>query len=263
MSKQLAHPPLVEALLEVKWNLKKVAPDTFQDPGFKWASGRLYDKIKKRFGYIKDLSAAMVPEELTPFAVRHQFRAQENGWPLVQLGPGIASINFTPPYSWIKFKDVVKFFIPNLVSAYSGVVTDQSEYQLVLNSTILRYINAVELEWDSENVLDFLSSRLHTNYALPDNIVNSENIIGQPSNINSQIGYKISNPPGQILIRFSTGVVGQKKGLILELIFVSTGEDCPQITEINDFMNWLTAAHDVIEKSFFTLIDGELKNQFK
>ncbi len=127
MPEQLENSPLVEALLEIKWKLNRIRPDTFEDPGHKWASGRLYDRVRERFGHIQELPASLVPEEMTPHTVRHQFRTEKNGWPLVQLGPGIATVNFTSPYSWDSFRETIEFFIPRLLDSYQGVVSEQEE----------------------------------------------------------------------------------------------------------------------------------------
>jgi len=49
MSGQLKNAPLIEALLEIRWELTKVGPDAFRDPGYRLAIGRLYDRIRDRF----------------------------------------------------------------------------------------------------------------------------------------------------------------------------------------------------------------------
>ena len=255
MTKQLQNPPLIEALLEIKWDLEKKRPDTFEDPGYKLASGRLFDKVKKKFGYIQNLPITIIPEELTPYAVRTQFRAEENGWPLVQLGPGVATVNVTPPYTWRKFKDSIRFFIPHLFGSYSGIVPGQPDYQLVLNSTMLRYINGIEWDWAQGNTLDFLRDNLHTNFQLPEQII-ARNPGAIPENINLQIGYPVNLPRGQVILRFATGTVGQARGLVLELIFHSVGANSPQLNDVEIFSKWLTDAHTELEACFFSLIEG-------
>jgi uncharacterized protein (TIGR04255 family) len=262
MSSQLKNPPLVEALLEIKWDLKKAGPDAFEDPGYKLASGRLFDRVKKRFGYIQNLPITIVPEEMTAYAVRNQFRTEQNGWPLVQIGPGVATVNLAPPYNWTEFKKTVRFFVPHLFDSYNGVVPGQPDYKLHLNSVLLRYINGIEWDWSTANTLEYLLNKLHTRFDLPEKIT-AENRDVCPLNINLQIGYPYPEPKGQSIIRIATGTVGQTKGIVLELLFLSSGNDTPQLDDINLFMKWVTDAHIVIEKSFFSLIEGELHERFK
>jgi uncharacterized protein (TIGR04255 family) len=133
---------------------------------------------------------------------------------------------------------------------------------LHLNSALLRYINGIEWDWSSGNTLQFLTDNLHTRFTLPEKIT-AVNPDVNPVNISLQIGYPFTEPKGQSIIRFATGTVGQAKGLVLEFLFLSAGNDAPQLDDINLFMKWVTDAHAVIEKSFFSLIEGELLNRFK
>lgn len=263
MSKQLKHPPLVEALLEIKWNLKQNGPDSFIDPGFKFANGRLYDRIKKRFGDIQQLPSTLIPEELTPHTVRTQFRVGNNAWPLVQFGPGIATVNFTSSYSWKSFKEAIEFFVPQLVDSYSGLGKGNTPFDLTPVSVLLRYINAQEFDWSINNVLDYISNNFHIAISSLESIPNSESIYGQPANLNYQIGHLVSKPEGQGLIRITTGLVGQSKRLIWELLFLSAGKHAPPLNLTNEFLDWLVDAHDVLEKWFFAMIDGALLKQYK
>lgn len=93
----LANKPLVEAVFELRWALKKNGPLT-SDPGFQLFQGRYYDRIKETFPFAKSLPAAEVPEAMTGHTVRQQFRASEEGWPVTQIGPGILTVNETVAY---------------------------------------------------------------------------------------------------------------------------------------------------------------------
>lgn len=258
---QLKNPPLIEALLEIKWDLKRKGPDTFDDPGFRLASGRLFDRISKKFGFFKELPIAIVPEEMTAYNVRHQFRAKEEGWPLVQHGPGVATVNLIPPYSWKEFKDSVKYLVPHLIKSYGGTVPTQPDYQLNVNSVLLRYINGIEWDWSTGNTLDYIEKYLHTDIKFPDKMLKSNNS-KNPSDVNMQIGFPVEDPKGQIILRFSTGTIGQSKGLVFELLFLSTGEDAPKLYNIDEFLKWLDDAHKLLEQVFFVLIEGKLQTQF-
>jgi len=265
MVNQLKHPPLIEALMEIKWELQKKGPDTFIDPGYKLANGRLYDRIKDKFSYIEQLPIENInfPEELTTYSVRTQFRAKKNAWPLVQFGPGIASINFSSPYSWDNFKGKVEFVIPQLLDSYKGIGQDGKDIPLKIKSGLLRFINAQDFNWENENILEYIESNLHTRIELPKGISDSESIIKLPNNVVMQIGYLISKPEGQVFIRISTGLVGQIKKIIWELLFISKDNYAPQLDNMNEFIQWLTEAHEIIEKCFFSLIDGALLKKYQ
>lgn len=263
MTAELKSPPLVEAILEIKWDLQKKSPDTLIDPGYKLASGRLYDRVKKKFKTIQTLPINNVPEEITPYAVRHQFRVDKNSWPLVQFGPGVATVNYTSPYTWRTFRETIKYFIPHLVDSYSDLSNATQDIPLKINSVMLRYINATEFNWEEKDTLPFLRDSFHTCITLPDGIVKTERIAGNPINVNFQMGYPINDPHGYALLRFSTGSVGQANGIIWELVFLSLNEDAPQLSDLDIFVEWATKAHEIIDNWFNELIKGDLIDQYK
>ena len=88
-AKLLKNKPLIEAILEVRWNLEPgPAPGTGRDPHYKFLLGKLFETVKTRFPHHEELPAASIPEELTPYAVHHRFRESANGWPLIQVAQG-------------------------------------------------------------------------------------------------------------------------------------------------------------------------------
>ena len=103
--RELPNKPLVEAIFELRWKLRELAPQMpAHDPGFRIALGRYYDMVRKDYPAMVDLPTSQVPEDMTAYAVRHQFRVKEDKWPLTQLGPGILSVNETDGYTWETFK---------------------------------------------------------------------------------------------------------------------------------------------------------------
>ncbi|MBU1661088.1 MAG: TIGR04255 family protein [Chloroflexi bacterium] len=264
MPGQLKKAPLVEALLEIKWELTKIGPDTFQDPAYGLLIGLLYDRIHDKFKFIEPLPITQIPDEMTPYMVKHRYRVEKNRWPLVQLGPGVLSLNFTSPYNWEMFMETAQFVLPQLVEAYTVARPEDEGTKLRVTSVMLRYINAVDLNWTESNALEFLASKLHTVFQLPPQISEAETISGVPTSLNLQIGYPLQQPKGQGIVRFASGRKGQDLGLIWELMVHSQNEDAPQLTALETFWAWLCKAHDdVIEKWFFALIEGDLEQQFR
>lgn len=264
MPGQLAKAPLVEALLEIRWKLVSIGPNTFQDPVYKFLVGRFYDRIRERFGHVETLPIAQVPDEITAYIVKQQFRVAKNGWPLVQLGPGIATLNFTSPYSWQTFEETSKFVFPKLADAYAGISSEGTDTKLIVTRILLRYINAITTNWLETDALSFLESNLHTTFGLPPEIAQAEVLTGLPRDLNLQIGYSLQKPVGRGLVRFATGRTGNRQALICELVVRSQGEDVPQLSAAETFWSWVRSAHDdVIEKWFFALIKGRLEEQFK
>ena len=108
---KLNNPPLVEAWLEIRWKLEQFgpAPGLLRDPAFPFALGILNSNIKNRFSFRTDLAASAAPQDMLPYVVRHKYRPEEDGWPIIQLGPGVATANFTSPYTWSDFRELSLF----------------------------------------------------------------------------------------------------------------------------------------------------------
>lgn len=156
--------PLVEALLEIKWELRSQAPPSLGpvDPGYPYAVGRLFERVRKDYPFREELPVAQMPEGATPHLARFRFRKAAGGWPVVQIGPGVATVNFTETYTWDAFRAAVLGFVPHLRSVYDDV------YPLKPTSVLLRYINAVELDYSKNDALKFLEEKMHVLLRLPE-----------------------------------------------------------------------------------------------
>ena len=71
---ELPNKPLVEAYVEIKWGRPNEP-----DPAYPIMVGRLYDRVRERFGKMVDLPIVQVPASMTVHAVRHQFCAPGGG----------------------------------------------------------------------------------------------------------------------------------------------------------------------------------------
>lgn len=258
MCQQLRNKPLVEALLEIKWSLDETERGTKRDPGYPLFVGRLYDQVKDLYSHVEELDATQVPDEITPYIVKYRFRVTKDGWPLVQAGPGVASLNFTGSYKWDKFLAAAKNFIPKLIEAYVPSPAAEQEAP-TFSSVMLRYINAVELDFE-EDIVDYISKNLHTKVVLPKKIAQSPVVSGNPEKFELNITNPLNEPRGLGSLRLAKGTYSGHPAIIWELIVRSIDADAPQNPE--SFEEWLRKAHDVAESWFNTLIEGNLEKQF-
>ena len=259
--------PLLEAWLEIRWQLVSGDVANFmRDPGFPFALGAFYHSIKNEFGYREDLDASRIPEEMFPHVVRHRFRPGENEWPLLQLGPGVATVNFTDPYNWDDFLNRALYLREKLVDAYSDM-------ELKTQMVNLRYRNGVSFEYSSVNLLNFLKQNLNTSIMFPDHVPGAVSSVTWPTSINVVSTFDLSKPKGLGRLRFNTGVRTQRDSetnqetkeemIIWELNVESKENNAPDINEKDKFTTWLTSAHSVIHEWFFSLIDGPLYRKYK
>jgi len=72
--KDLKNKPLVEAILEVKWELQRLAPGVEIDAHYKIFLGRLFDRVSSVYPEHEQLPTATIPDEIVGQVVQHRFR---------------------------------------------------------------------------------------------------------------------------------------------------------------------------------------------
>jgi uncharacterized protein (TIGR04255 family) len=254
MAKELKNKPLVEAILEVRWKLRGVPPGPQIDPHYKLLLGRLFDRMLKDYPEHEQLPTANVPDELVGHVVQHRFRVAANSWPLVQVGPGVFTVNSTADYTWLDFRPRVLSAIDRLYDAHPKLE------ELKITKLILRYIDAVQFDYTNENIFEFLRDKLKLSVSLPDNLFQGTAVENRPNSFTWQTAFKSENPSGFINIRFATGQKNSGPALVWETTVESSGDDLPEMPK--DFELWLDAAHEITDDWFFKMIEGELKRRF-
>lgn len=254
MAKELKNKPLVEAILEIRWQLQEVSPSARIDPHYKILLARLFDRMQAEYPVHDQLPSASIPDELVGHVVQHRFRVAENSWPLVQIGPGIFAVNSTAEYRWEDFRPCVLGAVTRLYEAYPKAV------DLKLTNVILRYIDAVSFDFATSNVFDFLKDKLKVKVELPPNLFENTNVEGKPDGFAWQCSFKCGRPTGRLSIRFASGRKAEEPVVVWETTVESAGDDLPGMP--GAFEGWLDAAHDITDDWFFKLIAGELERRF-
>lgn len=252
--KILKNKPLVEAILELKWALKNIGKDLQIDPHYKIMLGRLYERLSSNYPAHEQLPSAMIPDEMAAYNVQHRFRYAENDWPLVQIGPGILTFNETHKYIWEDFRANSLDVFQKLQEVHPN----PSEFRII--SIMLRYIDAVEFEYELNDVFDFIRDNLKIQAGMPTNLFENTTIKNIPSQFSWQSTFQCDNPQSAITIRFATGQKNKKPALIWETIVHSTGDNVPTIP--NQLPSWIDAAHNITDDWFFKLIEGNLERRF-
>ena len=140
---KLTHPPLVEAILEVRWRLQEQAPGIAVDPKYKLLVGRLYDRLNGDYPFHEPLPSASMPDEMLGYVAQHRFRTAAGAWPLVQVGPGLITLNDTQDYTWKAFEVRSRQLVDTLYRAYPDAST-----ALQVSSLQLRYIDAIPFDFE-------------------------------------------------------------------------------------------------------------------
>jgi len=249
------NPPIVEALVEIKWELKESTPMGKYDPNYQFLLGVFNAKIKSEYPYHEELPTSKIPDDVTGCMVKHRFRTGENDWPLVQIGPGVMTVNETKKY------DTFDSFKPKAISAM-GILFDSYPKRDELNITSLKlqYVNAHEFDFSKQKVQDFIFNEMHIKTELPSSFLVESKIEELPISYSLTTSLRCSEPPGIVSIFVATGHKLKQRAIIWHHIFESTKEDVPNMPD--DFEEWLQAAHDVIHIWFGGVIEGKLKTEF-
>lgn len=253
-NKQLANKPLVEAIFELRWALVSQSPGHETDPHYKLLLGRLFDRLQSGYPEHEQLPTANFPDELVGHVVQHRFRSGRDQWPLIQVGPGILTVNSTADYVWKDFCIRTVNAVDTLHDAHPKVG------ELKVSKLILRYIDAVEFDDSKENAYAFLRDYLKVSAALPPNLFDGTGVEDRPQLFAWQSAFKCSAPKGRVSIKFATGKKDDKPAIVWETTIQTTGDDVPAMPI--EFQAWLDAAHTITDDWFFKLIAGELEKRF-
>jgi uncharacterized protein (TIGR04255 family) len=245
----LLYPPLIEVIFELHWDLETdKQTGRVRDPSYPMLYGRLYERLKKSFPYTEDLPANQVHPEASPYVVRHRIRKEKNGYPLIQVGPGIATLNMAGVYSWTDYSR----HIVTLVEAVSDIAA------LNFKKCELRYFNGVRV--DQESPLGFLSEKMHVKLEMDTDLFILNPIDPQPNALNLAISYPLRQPMGNLAINVHLGQMNSMPAYLFQTQVVSLGEWVP--TDPNGFKTWMAGAHNALTQSFFSICKGPLMNKF-
>ena len=252
--RDLKNKPLVEAVLEVRWRLAGQPPGPQSDPHYKLLLGRLYDRLQAEYPEHESLPTANIPDELVGHVVQHRFRVGPTEWPLVQLGPGIFAVNETGKYVWSEFRNRVVGAVGKLYEAHPKAS------ELVIESLSLRYIDAVEFDYNSRNVLEFLRDNLKVAVDLPVSLFDNTGVEDLPQSCSLQTTFRCQEPPGQVHVSFATGRRDERPALLWDTTVRSSEQDVPSLPD--GFPAWVDSAHAITSDWFFKLIEGNLERRF-
>jgi len=257
--KVLKNKPLVEAIFEVRWQLQsdEAKPEIKIDPHYKLLIGRLYDKLNRNYPFHEQLPAALIPDEMLEGVVQHRFRKGKDMWPLIQIGPGILTVNDTDGYVWEDFERR----IIEAVNALFEIYPDSNN--LSVESLMLRYIDAIEFDFEKEDIFKFLREQMKIEISLHPPLFEETPVEALPVGFDWRFSFRCIKPTAAINLRFNRGKKknGNSDRLIWETIVHSTSDGVPELP--SELGGWLTDAHNVTDDWFFKLIEGDLLRRFE
>ena len=254
--KVLKNKPLVEAIFELRWELQEPTPGMKIDPHYKMLVGRIYDRVNTEYSYHEQLPTATIPDEIAGYVVQHRFRKDKDKWPLIQIGPGIVTLNDTDGYLWEDFERRISYVLDTLFETYPD-----AKNTLEVNKLLLRYIDAVDFDYGKNNIFCFLREKMHVNIDVPEKLFENTGVSNLPLDFDLRFSFPSTRTKSTINLRFVRGKSKDVEALIWETMVGSVREDTPKAKE--QITIWVKEAHDLTDDWFFKLIEGELLRRFE
>lgn len=257
-AQKIKNAPLVEAIVELRWDPQASDDSLSPDLNYSLLLGRLMELLRDEYRAHKALPNAGVPTEFASqlYMVQHQFRVSDGEWPLVQVGPTVFTVNQTEGYDWEKdFRDRAIRAVNILSEAHQQLGAMQP------TSLLLRYIDAIEFDWEKENILDFIREGLKTGVSLPSVLFEGTGVQGPPRGLDFKTSFRCTSPKGMAHLRVASGQRRGQNALILETMVQSLSEEVPELP--GQFPDWLDAAHEVPSVWFRRLTEGPLYARFQ
>lgn len=260
----LLNPPLIEVIFELRWEIESqqmpegTPPGAFvpmRDPAYPMMYGRLYERLKKDFPFTEDLPSTQSHPETTPYVPRHRMRKEKNGHPLVQVGPGIITVNQAKRYSWKEFHAITSRVIEAILDLYP-----ESALPMNFIKAEVRYVNGIRFDLARENPLLFLAEKLHTKIELPPEIYTLNGLNERPNAVGLNLAYALEKPMGNLSLALNLGQFEGKPTFIQQTLIQSFGELVP--SDVEGLSTWLEESHTVAENCFQVLCKGALMDKF-
>lgn len=252
----LRNKPLVEAIFELRWELNEIQPGVRTDPYYKILIGRIHEKIDKEYPYYEQLPTSTIPDEIASYIVQHRFRKDKDKWPLIQIGPGVITLNDTEGYNWEDFEKRIIELLEAFFEVYPEV-----EKSLKISSLLLRYIDAIEFDFENEDIFSFLKEKMKIDISISKEIFEKTNVYNRPIDIDFRFSFPSTNPQGAIHMRVLRGRIRNSDALLWETMVNIGGKNAPQ--EKDGILQWVRDAHKLTHNWFFKIIQGDLQRRFE
>lgn len=253
--KILKNAPILEAIFEMRWELPQI-PNTQvrRDPAYPLLYGRMFDRFKKEYTVTEDLPSVQVHPDQSPYVVRHRMCKKKNEWPLVQIGPGIITVNESKGYCWDQFRHEIVRIFEAFTDFYPA-----STFELNILKTELRFVNGVEIK-EGEDPAKFFQEKMNIRVELAPNLFKKNKMKETLQGLTLNAGFLIEEPVGQAFLGLGSGAMDDKPAIIQQMLFQSVGESAPQ--DLGSLDPWLDSMHTVAKNWFEALFGGELLAKF-
>jgi len=241
---ELKNPPILEAIFEIRWHVSK---ENFGliDKDFKFFPGRFYELIREKYPLVEVLESNKIPDEMNPYIPRFRFRAEPNMYPLIQVGPGMLSVNLNKEkFSQDKFHKTCNEVLNKFYILMKHVKIIQIQ---------IHYIDGFAFDYENENAFHFIEEKLNTTFKFSKGVFTETEIEEIPTKFNIEANYPVKDPEGIFMFRLRSGI---KKSDKSKLILMDTLLISSNIEDLNEIKTWIIKSDVLIHKWFFKIIEN-------
>lgn len=244
---KLPKAPLQEVILEIKWELQMDSSTGFQiDPGFQLSLGKFHQSLQEEFPMVIQKHPADIPIHILGQQVIYQFWKSKETWPVIQIGPGILTINETEKsYEW------QQGFLPLLENTLNKLNRSYQD-EIPFNSFALRYIDAVKVEdYGFTNWPTFVKH--HINFDFSNGFISNESVKGFTFDQSFDLGESTT-----LQVIFSSG--NNLKGELM--FFWQIVVHVNRLFEIEGLLSKIANAHKITSAKFKDICKKEFYGSF-
>lgn len=228
-----------EVIFEIRWGRQNpivnevVRGETKNSPDYSILLSKFLETFKKYFTSLEVLPSAGIPEDISRGAVQYRLRkSASEKFPLVQLGPGVFSINIDKD-NWNEFKSLIVENAGKFDNIAKGFSLENIKIKLI-------YLLAKEFDFEKEDLAEFIKNKLNIEVSM-----GKDRKLDKMRTISFQAKIPINNPSGDIVYSVSEGRKKELKALVWQAHLES---EIPQILKEKELLKWLNAANLEVRK---------------
>jgi uncharacterized protein (TIGR04255 family) len=254
LESKLSNAPLKEAILELRWELDIIDQYRYIDPFYDLIVGRMFEKNRKEYPVYERLQSAEIPNAFSPYQVKQRFRAEKDGWPLFQVGPGVLTLNFTEEkYDWETFFSSAKGLISDLY--------EFSDQKIKFHTINLSYLDEIFLKV-GETLLSFLKDKMKIDIRYSDSLFDNVDFNNSPIQIVNGSTFTLPENKGAISFQISSQNRNDETYYLTKIIYSTIKKDIKDKNQ-SELFDLISFGHIQTHNWFYNLIDGDLRKEYE
>lgn len=241
--KKLKNAPLREAIFELFWDSPVDKSGIKLDKEFELSQGKFQIHVYDKFPIHKRIipQGASIKVYGMPL---HQFWKGDVQWPVIQLGPGVLTVNETDKnYDW------EKTFRPNIAFAMEALKKSYVVYP-ELNRVSLKYIDAVDFQ-DPDKLGNFIKENLMTE------IENKYKVPGRLSGLSLNQIFDVDDSKVSVNVQTAVNNITSSKAIVWITSVIREGKISGK-----ELVLWIDKAHKIASDLFVNMLNPSFYASF-